>query len=479
MILAVVIASSAFLVHTHTGFERNDFLSSDEAAFLRNSMRFDLDLTNLRVEGENYHPFFGFLVQNIVLRITGTDYILMWTQNYVLFAVVAFLMMRLSLLLTGRYFAALPAIILLILDPTFIREFFIGLRVIYHTNIILSLITLILMLNFIQERRISTLSLFIGVSTLNILTIETGQFLYAISLLTIAFFTTDKESWRQPFNRFKRYIGEHGKTQRDWLIRALSINAAVMTILAISRLYMGQNIFQPGDTPTRLLIALLTIIIVSIILNTFSKGETRYKTSTYSLLSASIIQISVLITISLFSDFPERALTYLIPIVFITAMSALYNTISNLIKKNKVLKGTSLTTAFLIILIGSVYLQAPQLSEEVDSIREEKMHLQDFSEMVGLLTEDKDHLSYSLAFRSYNTKDDLLLEDSSLIETDKLSIRDSYTYKIVNLHGMTEFKMILEKDIEDRFWDRIDVGLECEKTNETEYHKLLDCIVIQ
>ena len=127
----------------------------------------------------------------------------------------------------------------------------------------------------------------------------------------------------------------------------------------------------------------------------------------------------------------------------------------------------------------STYYVFPQLSEEVDSIREEKMHLQDFSEMVGLLTEDKDHLSYSLAFRSYNTKDDLLLEDSSLIETDKLSIRDSYTYKIVNLHGMTEFKMILAKDIEDRFWDRIDVGLECEKTNETEYHKLLDCIVIQ
>ncbi|MFW5852668.1 MAG: hypothetical protein ACOCUR_01430 [Nanoarchaeota archaeon] len=474
IIVSLLITILVYIFHTSIGVQRNDFLSSDEAEFSRNSLEPKINLFTLRVKGEGYHPFFSSLVQNAIIRITGADYMLMGAFNYFLFFILSILLFRLSYYLTNNHIVALPAIILLSLDATFVNNFLIQVKSIYQTNTILTVLSLIVLLKFISNKDIITLSLFMGISTLNILTMETGILFYFSSIFTTISFLTYKSSFRDMATKLKEYVQHQKKWKLKRFQSIISINIIIILVILINKLHLSENVF-PTDTASRIIATMTLAVVLSFLIYAISYKDKKYSVNIITTAMIFITQLVILLVISQITNFPKRAVTYIIPISFILSISLIYNSLKRINSTRRKLKIIS-ASLFMILMISAISIQFSILYRGViERIDRDKEKFEDFKELINALDSDNKYLSYSSSFRSYSTKDVLNVNDARIINLDNRTIKDSYSHIHVNLHNINKFKIIIEKTILNKFWERIDTELECKNINETEYHLIFDC----
>ena len=509
VIASLVIAFSAYTINQNIGINRNNFLSSDETGVFSTTLNFELNKQNLRLEGEQYHPFFGFYIQNFLLQITNMDYQLLELSNYIMFTIIVFILILISKTLTKKYIWGILGTLFLLTNEIFINQFFLTFRFFFQINTILTLITILFLIKYLKTKNIDYMNLFLLFSFLNIITMETGMLHFATCIIILIIFKMQEQKTfniKKILNGLSKEINDNENNNdiipKIILLLLISLILITISILIISRTNMGENIFEGGDQPSiKLILTIFILIIINLIYNKENAKKKKEKNIINLISLLALTQLVVFLIVSYFADFPKRAFLYIIPIAYISItleLSLLLKNIVHINKPNKLKELMILITTLIIsiILIVSIFSDQINNIEQIrENLRVEKERVQDLEEALNIKSlsimnkinqtnQTDSNLVYSLAFRQLQTIDyydkfsdfrNIKIEIEYNNEDIEIIFRESYIEARVELYNLEEFNIIIQKSLYDRFWKRLDQNITCTEIRESKYHITLKC----
>ncbi|MFP4656025.1 MAG: hypothetical protein ACLFNK_00415 [Candidatus Woesearchaeota archaeon] len=480
IILSILIASLTYMVHTESGLEREEYLSSDETGAFLTSLNLNLDPMTLRAEGEEYHPFFGFIVQNILVRTIGTDYSALHLAVYGLFAFLCFLILTLSKLTTGRHIFGIFIIMMLAFEKQFILTFLLGFRLFYQTNIILTAITTIFMLRFIRSRKIDDANGFMFSSLLNISTMETGQLHLALTTITICLVLGWGKSMKHLKKRLSDYLKEKKNEDKVSFVASIMLFCLILvteTILLASRTTMGGNLFGDSDPVDFTKILILGMVLVFAMI--FDRPKDQKAKNRYMISFITISQLAIFWCVSLIFDFPGRVILYLLPLYYISLVSLIIGILKKIMKRMD--KRAFIIIAIVVMsLITIDQIDTQDISNAREKINKEREVMEDLQDIITENKEKDEYLVYSLGFSQIASKGEFNLTTTKrTLKDDNIIFRDSFINASVELYDHEEFRIIVQHHLLERFRELIDEEIECEKIRETSFHTMIDCKELQ